>query len=113
MDKMRIAAIAPSELPSRRANSIQVMKMVQAVAALGHEVRLLAPTSKASVKTQTPGWDGLAHHYGLKTRFQVEWLPAHPQWRRYDYGYAAVNWARSWDADVLYTDCLRQRLLPA
>ena len=82
---------------------MQVMKMAQAVAALGYEVRLVAPTSKASGITQSPGWEGLAHHYGLKTRFQVEWLPAHPRLRRYDYGYAAVNWARSWDADVVYT----------
>lgn len=103
MDKMRVAVIAPSEIPSRRANTMQVMKMAQAIAALGHEVRLVAPTHKASANPQSIGWDGLAHHYGLQSRFQVEWLPVNLRFRGYDFGIAAVNWARSWDAELLYT----------
>ena len=103
MDKMRIAMVAPSEIPARRANSMQVMKMAQAIAALGHEVRLVAPASKAPVNGQSSGWDALAHHYGLQTRFQVEWLPARPRLRRYDFGFLAVNWAGGWGADLLYT----------
>jgi glycosyltransferase involved in cell wall biosynthesis len=103
MDKMRIAMVAPSEIPARRANSMQVMKMAQAIAALDHDVRLAAPASKAPLNEQSPGWDALAHHYGLQTRFQVEWLPARPRLRRYDFGFSAVNWAGGWGADLLYT----------
>jgi len=100
---MRIAIVAPSEIPTRRANSMQVMKMAQAIAALGHEVRLVAPAGKAPAIAQSSEWDALAHHYGLQTRFQVEWLPARPRLRRYDFGFSAVNWAIAWGADLLYT----------
>ncbi len=103
MDKMRIAMVAPSEIPARRANSMQVMKMAQAIAALGHDVRLVAPASKAPVNEQSSSWDALAHHYGLQTRFQVEWLPARPRLRRYDFGFSAVRWAGAWGANLLYT----------
>ena len=103
MDKMRIAMVAPSEIPARRANSMQVMKMAQAIAALGHEVRLVAPAGKTPVNGQSSDWDALAHHYGLQTRVQVEWLPARPRLRRYDFGFSAVRWAGAWGANLLYT----------
>ncbi|NUM49076.1 MAG: glycosyltransferase [Anaerolineales bacterium] len=40
---MKIALIAPTSIPSRRANTIQVMKMAQALVLNGHEVHLAAP----------------------------------------------------------------------
>ena len=40
---MRIALIAPTYLPARRANTIQVMKMAQAITLLGHQVRVVVP----------------------------------------------------------------------
>ena len=40
---MKIAVIAPSRVPSNTANSIQVMKVCQALAQLGHTVRLWVP----------------------------------------------------------------------
>ncbi len=39
---MKIALIAPTALPSRRASAIQTIRMAQAFARLGHEVLLLA-----------------------------------------------------------------------
>ncbi|MFN3307673.1 MAG: glycosyltransferase [Anaerolineales bacterium] len=39
---MKIAVIAPSALPARRANAIQTVRMAQAFARLGHEVLLVA-----------------------------------------------------------------------
>jgi glycosyltransferase involved in cell wall biosynthesis len=33
----------------------------------------------------------------------VEWLPARPRLRRYDFGWRALRWARGWGADLLYT----------
>ncbi len=98
---MKIALAAPTEIPARRANTIQVMKMAQAFASLGHAVRLAAPSphpSQAGVD-----WDMLARHYGLHYPFPVTWLRAAPRLRRYDYGLRAVLWARSWGAGLLYT----------
>jgi glycosyltransferase involved in cell wall biosynthesis len=96
---MKIAIIAPSHLPSRRANAFQVMKMAQAFACLGHTVRVAVPGKLA----QPVPWDELAHLYGLRLRFPVEWLLARSFLRRYDYGLEAVRWAQRWSADLLYT----------
>jgi glycosyltransferase involved in cell wall biosynthesis len=96
---MKIALIAPSHLPSRRANTLQVMKMAQAFTCLGHTVRVAVPVKPA----QPVPWDELAHLYGLRVQFPVEWLPARSFLRRYDYGLGAVRWAQRWDADLLYT----------
>jgi len=96
---MKIAVVAPTHLPARRANTLQVMKMAQALACLGHDVRVAAPGAPG---TAVP-WEEIADLYGLQTRFPVEWLPAAPALRRYDYGWRAVTWARRNRADVLYT----------
>ena len=103
---MKIAIIAPTAIPSRAANTVQVMKMAQALADIGNEVLLLAPRSiEQSGKTHQPDWTALANHYGLTIAdpFPITWLPAHPRLRRYDYSLRAVQAARSWGADLLYT----------
>lgn len=107
---MKIAVIAPSEIPARRANTVQVMKMAQALAACGHDSRLAAPRPGSSAE---PGadWEDLSRLYGLQRRFPVTWLEARPAWRRYDYGLAAVRWARSWGAGLLYTRLLQAAAL--
>lgn len=97
---MKIALIAPTYLPARRANTIQVMKMAQALTALTHEVLVLVPGRNA---TQPPQWDDLAHHYGLEQRFDIEWLPTNLRLRSYDYGLKSVRRARQWGADLIYT----------
>jgi glycosyltransferase involved in cell wall biosynthesis len=99
---MKIAVIAPTHIPARRANTMQVMKMTQALANLGHTVLLIAPG------LPTPGeegcqWEALARQYGLLRPFPVEWLVASPRLRRYDFAWRAVRRARQWDADLLYT----------
>lgn len=96
---MKIALIAPTHLPARRANTIQVMKMAQALAALGHDTRLVAP----GLPPRPVSWDELAAQYGLGRRFPVEWLPVWPGLRSYDYGLQAVSWARRWRADLIFT----------
>ena len=45
---MKIAAIAQSKVPSRTANSIQVMKTCSALAQIGHEVCLWVPGKGSS-----------------------------------------------------------------
>ncbi|MBN2501892.1 MAG: glycosyltransferase [Anaerolineales bacterium] len=99
---MRIALIAPTSIPARTANSIQVMKMAQALASLGHFVYLVAPGT-------SPGapWEYLAPHYGLPTdqpeTLEIGWLPRSKFWRGYDYARKAVQRAKDWNADLIYT----------
>lgn len=103
---MKIALIAPTALPARRANTIQVMKMAQALASCGHTVRLAAPLPPGEAGGPVR-WEELTRLYGLQpgeaARFSIEWLPARPALRRYDYAWRALRWARGWGAGVLYT----------
>jgi len=94
---MKIACIATSQVPSSTANSIQVMKACQALAQLGHEVRLWVPGTRAEE------WTSLAKQYGLSQPFEVRWLPTRKVWRRYDLAWNAVRCARQWGAEVVYT----------
>jgi len=113
---LNIGVIAPTEIPSLSANSMQVMKMTQAFAVLGHNVHLFAPRFKlsrtwdkinlsvpASQTEHSVDWEALERHYGLKYRFAITWLPANPKLRRYDFGYRAVRSARCWGANLVYT----------
>jgi glycosyltransferase involved in cell wall biosynthesis len=101
---MNIAIIAPSQIPARRANTIQVMKMAQALSLSGHEVRLAAPADDRRAGSQEDRqWPALARHYGLQREFPIHWLYASPRMRRYDYSLRAVRWARSWEAQAVYT----------
>ena len=99
---MKVAVVAPTPIPARTANSLQVMKMCQALATLGNEVRLAAPAHRSGNK-EGRSWQELAHHYGLLQPFSIDWLPANPRFKRYDYAARAVRWARRQQADILYT----------
>jgi glycosyltransferase involved in cell wall biosynthesis len=98
---MKIAIPAPTYLPARRANTLQVMKMAQAFLRLGHQVHVMVPGRPP--EGETSRWEYLANHYGLAQAFPLEWLPANPQFRRYDFAWRAVQRARAWEADLLYT----------
>lgn len=123
---MKIALIAPTAIPSRRANTIQVMKMAQALVVNGHDVHLAAPkngstlsgglsdvrqrtTEALPIGSRNPkskdavDWPALQHHYGLTVEFPLTWLPAHPRFRGYDYALRAVRFAQRLHADLLYT----------
>ena len=99
---MKIAIIAPTEIPARRANTLQVMKMAQAFLKSGHTMLMLVPKTRPG---PAPQWDELARHYGLHQEhpFPIEWLPANQRLRRYDFSLRAVNRARRWEADLIYT----------
>ena len=92
---MRIVCISASQVPSDTANSIQVMKVCQAFAQLGHVVTLLVPGPRHQ------GLDpaALQEHYGLHTLFTIEWLPART---RRQFPWKAVRHARRLKADLLY-----------
>lgn len=98
---MKIAIVSPTYLPSRRANTFQVMKMAQAWCELGHTIAVLVPGSDPELNH--PEWEELAIHYGLHCEFPVLLLPARPRFRRYDYGLHALFWARRWGAELFYS----------
>lgn len=95
---MKIALIAPGAIPANTANSMQTMKMAQALAGLGHSLRVYALRGDSQTS-----WQHLAAHYGLTTKFEIEWLPAAPWLRRYDFAWRAVRAAQRWGADLVYT----------
>lgn len=94
---MKITAISTAQAPSTTANSIQVMKVCQAMAQAGHAVTLLLPGEQP-----TP-WDELAGLYGLRTPFEVRRLPASPLWKRNDFALRAANEARRSRSSLVYT----------
>tara|TARA_B100000787_G_C16195957_1_gene300860 strand:+ start:2936 stop:4108 length:1173 start_codon:yes stop_codon:yes gene_type:complete len=71
---MKILYIANSIIPSKTANSINVMKMCQAFADNGHEVVLLAPDKKNKYEK---GVDDVFEYYGVKKNFLIKklWYP--------------------------------------
>ncbi len=94
---MKIGCITSYRIPSRAANSIQVLKVCQALVQLGHEVRVWSPG-----KVHTP-WNELAAFYGLNTAFELDWLPDVPRLKRYDFAIHAVRRAISHRVDMVYT----------
>jgi len=107
---MKIACISTSQVPSSTANSIQLMKVCHALAACrattGHPESILGTAHQVCLWTpgqaSTP-WEKLADHYGLAQPFELRWLPAWPVLRRYDFALRALQQARAWGADLIYT----------
>lgn len=104
---MNITLIAPTYLPARRANTIQVMKMAQALVQCGHSVEVLVPESHERIsdkqKLEQRDWSALAEQYGLETQFPVRWMPTHARWRSYEFGWNACQRARKNHTDLIYT----------
>ena len=102
---MKIACITTSIVPSKSANSIQAMKVVQALKQSGQDVRLWVPEFERS------DWETIADVYGLTTEFDVIWLPFSPKLKQYDFALKAVSAAMRWGADVIYTWALQAAVL--
>ena len=95
---MQIHYIAPTYLPSRRANTFQVMKMAAALAGLGHTVTMLVPLPGGRHPDgSAPDWPDLAAHYGLDSRFEIRWIRTTPNLRSYDFGIRAASAVRGTD----------------
>ena len=94
---MKVACISASRVPSTTANSMQVMKVCQAISQLGHEVYLFLPRQKLQPKNAD-----LISLYGLKTQFPIEWLSSQPGLHRYDFALQAVRKAHRTKADITY-----------
>ena len=95
---MKIAAITNSRLPSLTANSIQAMKVCQALMQLGHDVRIFAPQ-----ETNILSPDALREHYGLRLSPDLELLPSIRRLKRLDFILHAQSAARKFKADLIYT----------
>ena len=104
-DEVKLACISTAQVPSTRANSIQVMKVCQALVQNGDEVTLYIPGEVP------PGWQDLAGLYGLTAPFRIVMLKSRPFMRRMDFSLGALRLARRWGAELVYTRMLWVALL--
>lgn len=95
---MRIVAITNSRIPSTTANSIQAVKVCDALVQIGHEIRMIAPAESAPAP-----WDRLSGHYGVKHPFEIAWLPSRRGLKRFDFIWYAQASARRFQPDLIYT----------
>jgi glycosyltransferase involved in cell wall biosynthesis len=102
---MKIVYIATSCVPSTAANSIQVMKVCDAMTALGHEVTLLVPGNK-----EAP-WADLKNQYGLQQTFDIQYVPENQKFKRYDFAFKAVRTANRLNPDLVYTRMLQAAVI--
>ena len=95
---MKIALITNSRIPSLTANSIQAMKVAQALMQLGHDLRMYAPAEVEPVPEET-----LLTHYGLRLSPRLELLPSIKRLKRFDFILHAQRAAKHFGADLIYT----------
>ncbi|MCD4753376.1 MAG: glycosyltransferase [Anaerolineaceae bacterium] len=100
---MKIAVIAPSFVPSNAANSIQVMKVCQALKKAGAEIALWVPLKKGQLIPEPVDWHKLQQFYGIEVTFETYWVPENLKLKRYDFALKATLAAKRWGADVIYT----------
>ena len=99
---MRLGYIARARIPSDKANSIQVMKMSAAFAALVRSVELIVPFTGLGGRRDHEIWD----RYGVSPSFRLTWLPYPHLGKRLDIrGYASACWLYTQlrGFDVVYT----------
>lgn len=67
---MKIIYIANARIPTEKAHGIQIMKMCEAFAKLGHEVRLIIPKRVSHISDEAFAF------YGMKPSFEIVYLPS-------------------------------------
>lgn len=108
---MRVACIHSSVVPSRAANSIQIMKMAHAIAQEGHQVLLVVPSMKPG---QEPNVADVFSFYGVSPLVRLvraPWLPI--KGRGVIFAILAVLRAWLFRPDVVYTRYARAGYLAA
>jgi glycosyltransferase involved in cell wall biosynthesis len=95
---MKIALITNSRIPSLTANSIQAMKVAQALMQLGHDIRMFAPAETEPVSKET-----LLTHYGLRITPDLDLLPSISRLKRLDFIVHAQRAAKKFGAELIYT----------
>jgi glycosyltransferase involved in cell wall biosynthesis len=71
---MKIVVVASGNIPSKYAHSIQVMKVAQGFAQLGHEVEVIAPLTLRIYLNKRKIGD-IFSFYGIQTPFKVSLIP--------------------------------------
>lgn len=99
---MKICCISTSQVPAVTANSMQVMKVCQALVQSGHDPELVVPG-----RGQLVDWARMMDLYALTSTFPVTWLKTNPMFRRYDFCRDAVGYARRQKVEVIYTWALQ------
>jgi hypothetical protein len=95
---MKIALITNSRIPSLTANSIQAMKVAQALLQLGHDVRMCAPAETEPVAPEV-----LLAHYGVRLSPPLKLLPSIKGLKRLDFILHAQRAAEKFGAELMYT----------
>jgi glycosyltransferase involved in cell wall biosynthesis len=95
---MKIALITNSRIPSLTANSIQAMKVAQALMQLGHEIQMFAPAEAEPVNYQS-----LITHYGLRIAPDLKLIPSIRLFKRLDFVFLAQRAAEKFGAELIYT----------
>ena len=95
---MKIALITNSRIPSLTANSIQAMKVAQALMQLGHDIKMFAPKETDAVNRES-----LPTHYGLRLAPDLDLLPSISGLKRLDFIVHAQHAAKRFGADLIYT----------
>lgn len=97
---MRIGLISTSRVPSRTANSMELMKVCQALVDLDHTIKLWLPDRIGN--TSRVDWQDILPRYGIRDSFQITRLRFIPALHGYDFAWNAVQGARRWGVDLLY-----------
>lgn len=95
---MKIALVTNSRIPSLTANSIQAMKVAQALMQLNHDVKMFAPKEAPITNTQS-----LITHYGLKLAPEIKFLSSIKGLKRFDFILHAQNAVNKFKPDLIYT----------
>jgi len=107
---VKISFIGASDVPSNRANSVQILKTCQALIQLGHEVVLYSPRLPGA-SSPDPSPESLTALYGIQALPALVWIQAVPRWKRYDYAWNAVRAARKWGTELIHTLMLQTAVL--
>jgi len=92
---MKIIYITPSGIPSKQANTIQVMKMCEALSQDGHQVKLLCPAQSRETV------EDVFEYYDVENIFEIRRLPWKP-FKGYQFTVLASFSAYLSDADLVY-----------
>ena len=103
---MKILYIANIRLPTEKAHGIQIMKMCEAFASLGHEVELVVPTRKNGLSDDAFAYYGAARTFALTTLH----VPDFVRFGRLGFLVSALWFSEKarlrrafWQADVVYS----------
>ncbi|MCT7493192.1 glycosyltransferase [Aliarcobacter cryaerophilus] len=101
MKQLKIVYISRSIIPSRTANSLNVIKMCATFASLGHEVTLLAPITK---KLEEKGVKNIYEFYGVENNFEIKKLfsPNIKFLKKRIYSFRCLNQVKKIKPDFVY-----------